>query len=213
MTRPIPISSKPRPVIITGHARFEWTPDGGCPEVTNSPEVPKGNRKWRSFQRVDSTTLPHIRENNVIALVQAVKQMEKESHIKRTPVSAFHRKCHMLTGSDEERKSSLRLVLRLLRYGTIVWKTKSMTLYWTIIAMEIHLTMVNEHALYSEKSIWSIFLLNLFLHQSINWKLFSTQVSNRAFGTRWKKNKTMPWISRRTRDSWASEEIGPPNFS
>ena len=34
MTRPIPLSSKPRPVKITGTARFEWTPDGGCPEVT-----------------------------------------------------------------------------------------------------------------------------------------------------------------------------------
>ena len=34
MTRPIPLSSKPRPVKITGTARFEWTLDGGCPEVT-----------------------------------------------------------------------------------------------------------------------------------------------------------------------------------
>ena len=35
MTRPIPISSKPRTVISTGHARFEWTSDGGCPDVRN----------------------------------------------------------------------------------------------------------------------------------------------------------------------------------
>ena len=37
MTRPVPISSRPRTVISTGHARFEWTCDGGCPEVRILP--------------------------------------------------------------------------------------------------------------------------------------------------------------------------------
>ena len=115
MTRPIPISSKPRTVISTGHARFEWTSDGGCPEVRNISMSPKNwtlnvasqcylsqthhlNAMLRIlywatfsqnyFQRVDSVTLPHIKENNVIALVQAVKQMENErDRIKRIPVS------------------------------------------------------------------------------------------------------------------------------